>query len=179
MTGVAAMLGLCAVTIGLLVKLNADGQARRSASAALDRLAAQFRTDVHACAGARLGQNDAQARGTPSAHLHLALGQDRSVSYEARNGDVVRLQIDSGKPAHHESYRLGPWSTVAFADHVEGPRRFVALRVSSRRGRHSIDPALDLEVLALPGKHRTATAQEKGTQEKGTDPILQRGDPPR
>ena len=54
MTGVAVILGLCAVTIQVLFRVSSDTQARRSASAALGRLAEQFREDVHACDGAEL-----------------------------------------------------------------------------------------------------------------------------
>ena len=64
MTGLAVLLGLCAVTIQLLLRVGSDAQARRSAAAALGRLAEQFREDVHAC-------DDVQLR--PSAGLRLRL----------------------------------------------------------------------------------------------------------
>ena len=48
MSGLAIVLGLCAITIQLLFRLDADGHARLSASASFARLASQFREDVHA-----------------------------------------------------------------------------------------------------------------------------------
>ena len=56
MTGVAAMLALCALTIQLLMRLNDDGHARLSAAVSLERLARQIRQDAHASDAAQLEQ---------------------------------------------------------------------------------------------------------------------------
>ena len=51
---IAVLIGLCAVTIQLLLRVGSDAQARRSAAAGLGRLAEQFREDVHASDDAQL-----------------------------------------------------------------------------------------------------------------------------
>ena len=47
-TGVAATLALCAITIQLLMRLNSDGHARLTAGVSLERLSQQIRQDAHA-----------------------------------------------------------------------------------------------------------------------------------
>jgi hypothetical protein len=161
MSGVAVMLGLCALTLQLLLRLNADSQARLSAAAALDRLAGQFRQDVHACNAAGLDDKPGGATASPS--LRLNLGPSRTVSYEARDGRVVRSESESGKSTRHESYTLARMSSVQFQVRDEAARRFVALVVTRSTGKNAIDPPRPLEVLALLGKNRPEPLQQRGS----------------
>ena len=81
-TCVAVMLGICAITLRLLMQLSTDGQARLNAAASLERLSRQLRDDVHSCRSARLLVDD-QSPAKP-AGLQLTIEPDRSVSYQVR-----------------------------------------------------------------------------------------------
>jgi hypothetical protein len=158
MTGVATMLGLCAVTIQVLMRLNTDSQARLSAATNLDRLASQFREDVHDCDGARLGGKAGEA----AASLRLTLGPGRVITYAAREGRVDRTESGSGPTSRHESYALVHGSVVRFADRDEGPRRYVAMVVTPRAEKEPIDRLRSWEVLALRGKDRLGPLRPEG-----------------
>ena len=165
MTGVATLLGLCAVTLQLLLRVNADGQSRLGAATALDRLASQFRADVHAADSAQLVEK-AGGPPAPAPSLRLANGSRRLVTYEARAGRVDRVESGTGKPTRHESYVLDRGAAVRFEHRDDGPRRFVAMVVTRRAGKEAVDPPRPLEVLALPGKDRLALARSEGGQSK-------------
>ena len=69
MTGVAAMLALCALTIQLLMRLNDDGHARLTAAVSLERLARQIRQDAHASDTAQLDQKSRGEARQPATDL--------------------------------------------------------------------------------------------------------------
>ncbi len=147
------LLGLCAVTIQVLLRVDADAQARRSASASLGRLADQFREDVHACDGVEL---------RPAAGLRLSRDRGVAITYQAREGRVERVETIAGQANRYESYDLGRSASAVFERRDDGPRRFLALVVSrtSRAGRP--DPPRPIEVLALVGKDRPEPPRSKG-----------------
>src|SRR5271166_3213533 len=64
-TGVTLMLGLCAISIQLLLRLNADGMSRYGAAVAIERLARQVRADAHASQTAQIPGDD-KAGGKPA-----------------------------------------------------------------------------------------------------------------
>jgi type II secretory pathway component PulJ len=153
MTGVSVLLGLCAVTIQLLMRVGSDAQARRSASASLGRLAEQFREDVHGC-------DDAQLQ--PSAGVRLSRGPRAAITYTARNGRVERVESTGGQASRHEMYVLGRGISSVFERRDDGPRRFLAL-VVSRKARIGLpDPPRPIEILALVGKDRPEPPRSKG-----------------
>jgi hypothetical protein len=162
MSGIAFVLGLCAVTIQLLFRLNADGHARLSASASFARLASQFRADVHACDDAEL--KPATKDGEPKSAASLRLARDPRVviTYEAREGSVARVEAVAGATKAHESYRVGRGNVVSFERRNEGEHRFLALVMSRGAGKRDPEPPRPLEVLALPGKDRPATPTKGG-----------------
>jgi hypothetical protein len=164
MTGVATMLGLCAVTIQLLLRLNADGQARLAASTALDRLASQFRQDVHACDGVQIGGRADGQPAAAAARLKLTWGPQLVVTYEAREEAIARVESVSGKTNRHESYHLDRGSAVQFEARDEGPRRFLVMVVVRRGGKEPLEPSRSIEVLALRGKDRIGTGRAEGDQ---------------
>jgi type II secretory pathway pseudopilin PulG len=170
MTGVAVILSLVAVTIQALMRVNADAQARLSASATFARLASQFREDVHASddlripADPKLGGKPVEANATAS--LRLTRDPQRVITYEVRDGRVARLESTSGKISRHESYRIGNRNVVVFERRDEGPRRFVAMVMSRDAGKGQLEPPRPLEVLALQGKDRPAAPRTKGDQPK-------------
>lgn len=151
-TVVGVLLGLCAMTMQALFRVSADAQSRRVAAGALDRLAEQFREDVHAC-------SEAEVRSA----VGLRLRRDPRVviDYEARGNRVTRVESVEGQAGRHESYELGRHDTAAFGRRDDGPRRFVAL-VVDRREHSPKDPAHPVEVLASVGQDRTLTTRPGG-----------------
>ncbi len=170
MSSVAVVLGLCAVTIQLLFRLNADGHARLSASASFARLASQFREDIHASEDVVLspsGKPGTKASDPKvSASLRLTRGPQTVITYEAKEGRVARVVTASGTMKGHESYVVGKGNVVAFEHRDEGALRFVVMIMSREVGKGRLEPPRPLEVLALPGKDRAATSRTKGARLK-------------
>jgi len=158
MTGVAAMLALCAVTIQLLMRLNADGHARLSAAVSLDRLGRQIRQDAHASDAAHLDQ---KAAGKP-ASLRLTLEPKHDVLYEPQRREIVRVETKDGKLSRRESYSLPPGSDSRFEIRDEGARRLVVLVVTHDSGKNPIEPPRPMEVAALQGKDRVGPLGKPG-----------------
>jgi hypothetical protein len=156
-TAVAAMLGLCAVTIQLLLRVNGDGQARVTSALAFERLARQFRTDVHTCADAELAAVP-RSQANP-ANLVLKYERARIVTYgtDLLTGTVSRNETQSGKMTSHEAYALGRSHQARFELFDESPRRWAKV-VVTRNSSNKPDPARPIEVLALRGKSRLAGA---------------------
>ncbi len=160
-TAVASMLGLSAVTIQVLLRLNVDGQSRVTSSLAVERLARQFRTDVHGSDRAELA-SDPQARSTP-ANLRLTYDPDRVIAYSAddHTGTVVRTESRAGKRTTHESYALGHSHAARFELRAE-PRRPWAVLVMTQVGISKAEPPRPLEVIALQGKDRAHQIRQAG-----------------
>jgi type II secretory pathway pseudopilin PulG len=162
MTGVAAMLALCALTIQLLMRLNADGQTRLSASASLERLAQQIRRDAHASDTALLDQ---KAAGKP-ATLRLTLDPKHDVLYEPQFREIVRVETKDGKLSRRESYSLPPRADSRFEIRDEGARRMVVLVVTHDLGKNAIEPPRPMEVAAIQGKDRVGPLGKPGGEKR-------------
>jgi hypothetical protein len=154
-TGVAMMLGLCAITLQLLIQLNADGQSRYSAAMALERLARQLREDVHACALARLTAVEKTPR--VPAGLHLELEPGRTVDYRVAEGRVVRDESRAGTLIRHESYSLPRGRAARFEERKEAAHSLVALVLTQGPGKSGTAPPAPIEVVAAPGKDHRAS----------------------
>jgi hypothetical protein len=162
MTGVAAMLTLCAITIQLLMRLNADGHTRLSAAVSLDRLGRQLRQDAHACDAAKLDQMaDGKSTG-----LRLTLEPRHDVLYEPKHREIVRVETKDGKLGRRESYSLPPGSGSRFELRDEGSRRLVVLVVSHDSAKNVIEPPRPMEVVALQGKDRVGPLGKPGGEKR-------------
>jgi hypothetical protein len=159
-TCVAMLLGICAVTLRLLMQLSTDGRARLSAVAALDRLSRQLRDDVHACRSARLVVDDKSP--VKPTGLRVTIELDRSVSYDVGDGGIVRDELRSGKAVRHETYFLSRGRVARFEERTEGAHKLLALVVTDVAGKSRTDPPRPLEVLALPGKDRLGRLEKLG-----------------
>jgi type II secretory pathway pseudopilin PulG len=166
MTGVAVILGLCAVTIQAMLRVNSDAQSRLNASATFARLASQFREDVHASNDVQLSPATKAGDAKPAPTLRLTQGPRIVITYEVSPGRVARVESASGKMSRRESYRIGNGNLTAFERRDEGARHFVALVMSRDAGKGPIEPPRPLEVLALQGKDRTGIPQPKGGQKR-------------
>ena len=140
MTGVAMMLGLCAITLQLLMQLNADGQARLSAASGPGAAGAAA-SRRRPCLPRRLDsplthRGSGQAGGPASDHRSPIM----PLSYEVRDGSVVRVESRAGKPIRHESYSLPRGRVARFELRNEAAHRLVALVVTQVAGKSRTDP---------------------------------------
>jgi hypothetical protein len=164
MTAVAAMLGLCVLLLQLLMKLNADSRARLDGATALDRLARQFRHDVHEAGAARLLERPADRL----AGLRLEPGPRQAVEYQLmENGKIARVETRGENLARREVYEIprsgSGRARLQLTEH-DG-RRFAELRVDRQSSRNRSDPERPYVILALVGKNASllsAPAPQKG-----------------
>ena len=159
-TGVAMLLGLCAVSIQVLMKLNADVQGRYGAAVALERLARQLRNDAHASETAEMAVDEKKAG--KAADLRLAFEPNHVVVYESGDGGVFRIETRAGKAVRHEKYALARDVGARFELRVEGSRRLVALVLARLVGKSQTEPPQPLEVVALQGKDRPGPPGKQG-----------------
>jgi len=159
-TGVAMMLGLCAVTLQLLMRLNGASQARLGAAMTFERVARQLREDVHASETALLAP--ATQPGGKAANLSLTLEPTHLIAYEMHESSIVRLESRAGKRIRHESYELLHGRTGRFELRDEAGRKLVSLVVTHVAGTSGTDPPKPLEVVALVGKDRPRVLGKEG-----------------
>jgi hypothetical protein len=163
-TGVSMMLGLCAVSIQLLMRLSGDGVARYGATVALERLARQLRDDAHSSDSGQSGaDNKAESS---SASLRLTLEPDHLIVYQSDHSAVVRTERMAGKAVRRESYSLAAGVSAQFLMRKEGPSRLVAMVVSRGPGKSLTEPPRPLEVLAQIGKDRPRTSEKTGARSR-------------
>ncbi len=153
MTCVGLILGLCAVTIQLLLRLHADSQARLSAAMVFDRLARQLRTDVHASESARLEATTTKPALT-GASLALHLRPAHSITYTASDRVIARDETLLGKRVRHESYSLPRGQSARFELASEAGLALVKLRLTEEPKIGHTEPGKPLEVVAAVGKYR-------------------------
>jgi hypothetical protein len=158
-TAVAGTLGLCAVTIQSLLRLNTSGMARLSAALAFERLARQVREDAHGCLSAQLAA-DEKAKGLP-AGLRLSIEADQVVTYRPDAGSVARDVSRAGKIIRHESYTIPAGHLARFELRDEAVVRWVALVVGRAAVKNRQGAPYPLEVLALLGKDRIGPITKK------------------
>jgi type II secretory pathway pseudopilin PulG len=159
-TSVAALLGVCAVTIQLLFRLSADSQTRLTAAVAIDRLGRQLRGDVHGSQSAQLAA-DPKAPSQPAA-LRLSFETGHEITYSPRAHSVVRSETRGGKAFRREEYVLGPSQDARFEVRDETSRRWAVLILSHSPERNRTDPPRPFEVIALAGKDRGLLTAPKG-----------------
>lgn len=153
MTAVAAMLGTCAVMMGLAMRLHADGLAAFERSGTLDRLSARFREDVHA---ARSAAMDGRT-------LRLTPDADQLIEYRVdEGGGLSRVVVQQGKDAAREPYRSPGGAGATFGFREADGRRFAVLTVDLRARRDRIDPDRTASFEALVGRNVPPSPQSEG-----------------
>jgi len=162
-TAVATALGLCAVTIQVLLRLKTDGQSRLTAQVGLERLARQLRGDAHAAADAQVDAEPPPARGgRAAAGLRLSLGPKHGVVYEARKSAVLRVESHDGSVTRRELYSLPAAREINFEIRPDAGRRFVTLVVKKHESSSDTGSARSLELVALLGKRQVEAAGTRG-----------------
>ena len=163
-TTVTMMLGLCAVSIQLLMRLNGDAVSRYATAVALERLARQIRDDAHS---SESGQIDTEARtqGT-TASLRLTIKPDRTVVYQAEDRAVVRTESAAGTVLRRESYSLLSGGMARFVLRAEGPSQFAVVVMTRSSGKSQSEPPHPLEVVAQIGKDRPLRGRENGRRHR-------------
>jgi type II secretory pathway component PulJ len=159
-TGVAMLLGLCAVSIQVLMRLNTDVQGRYAAAVALERLARQLRADAHATETALVTGDPKKTDKT--AALRLVLEPAHEVVYESGDGGVVRTESRAGKRVRHEKYALARGADASFELRDDGLHRLAVFVMTRTAGKSQVEPPRPLEVVALLGKDRVGPPGKQG-----------------
>ena len=163
-TGVALLLGLCAVSIQLLMKLNADVQGRYAEAVALERLGRQLRDDAHASQTAEIVEmkrrkRPGQAGRSAAGHCSPSMSSSTSSAMAAWSGPRSR----AGKTVRHERFTLARGARRAIRASRRGHR--AAGGVGHRLdppGKSQAEPPRPLELVALQGKDRVTSPGNKG-----------------
>jgi hypothetical protein len=152
-TCTAVMLGLCAVTIQVMLRLFNDSEARLVSSVTIERLARQLREDAHSSASAAM---EAVVAGKPGRRATLALGLEagHAITYKMLESAIDRDETLGGKRIRHESYSLPRGREARFELGEEGGHTTVALLVTHSPGASHTETARPLEVVAVVGKRR-------------------------
>jgi type II secretory pathway component PulJ len=167
MTAVAAMLGLCVLMLQLLMRLSVDSRARLDGATSLERLARQFRRDVHEAGAARQLERPA----AKLAGLRLEPGPRHAVEYQLmENGKIARVETQGDSPVRREVYdiRHSGSGRARLALTERDGKRFAELRVDRQTSRKGSDPERPYEILALVGKN--ASGLSDPAQRKGAKP---------
>lgn len=160
MAGVATMLGICAVLLQLLMKLDADSRVRFAGAAAAARLAEQFRHDVHAAEKARI--EPAKGASAPAV-LRLDLGAKHAVAYRVEGlGAVQRLESRAGSNERRERYEIPHRGAVELAVRDEKGRSFATLTIDREAAAGRNESAKAFEAAALVGKNRNRVRAAAG-----------------
>jgi Tfp pilus assembly protein PilV len=163
--GVAIIMGLSAVSIQLMMKLNADLQRRYGAAAGFERLARILRDDARS--GETAIVTSAPKTTGNSAMLRLAMGKDHAIEYQGATASVTRTEMKGGKPVAHETVSLPRGTAAQFELRKDGTRTFVVLVTSQAAGKSpieqgSFEPARTLEIVAQLGKDRVLATAARG-----------------
>lgn len=155
LTAISAGTAVMAITVGLLTAmLDLDRHARERAQqrTALDRLADQFRRDVHAALRVKpLGT----PTGTQPAGWQFELEAGQSVEYRAAaNGELVRTERTGAKVYGMESYRLPPQTVAAIQLDERAEPRVVSLRLIAKDALTTKPAHRALHVDAVLGANR-------------------------
>lgn len=100
---------LVAVAVGLLhalFRVQRDGLQQACQALVLDRLAGQFRQDIHAATRAAAVGPAARAAGKPLDPWELQMPGDRRVQYRTEQGGLVRLERQAGRLLSQERFQL-------------------------------------------------------------------------
>jgi prepilin-type N-terminal cleavage/methylation domain-containing protein len=142
MTIATVIVGLAAAMLHLLLRTERNGRQQMHRSAALARLADQFRTDVHAAARQPV-PDDAN----PSCWT-FEMEAGRNVQYRAQAGQIERVETLGGQIERRESYALPPDATVLIATPVNSKLAVATLIVRE-------PPNREIRIAAALGKdHR-------------------------
>ncbi len=119
-TILGTLLGLCAGTIHLLMRLDRSGRAASEEAADLARLARDFLGDAHAAP-------PTDPAGRSPDRMTLDLGDGRTVEYQVRPGDLLRTAREGDKVRRREVYRRPSRTSARLDVTPDGPRSIAAL----------------------------------------------------
>jgi prepilin-type N-terminal cleavage/methylation domain-containing protein len=151
---VAATLTGIAISLLLLMFRTAEsGRTQLAQAQSLERLADQFRQDVHSAVG------ETVANGKNLHDWQFDLAANRVVQYTVADGVVSREQRSSAKDVQRESFRLPKDSTVAII--VDRTTRPPIVSLTIERNEPSLRPAHPFRVDAALGRDLRFTQRRK------------------
>ena len=140
----AVLTGLAISVLLVMYRAERSGRTQLAQANSLERLADQFRQDVHAALG------ETVATEKEPQHWRFDLPEKRIVQYKIANGAIAREESSDSKDVRRESYTLPKDSTVAVSvDRTANPP-VVSLTIEPNRD--SLRPHYPLRVDALLGR---------------------------
>ena len=156
MTVGATMLGIAVTLLGALMQAERAGRAHIGQNGIFNRLADQFRRDVHAADGlVVVVENDAG-----ESAWRLNLGDGRSVWYVAGRDEIVREERKGRTVLRQESYRLPDDCGVTIAADASASPRIVRLTIAPTEA--SLRPGHEVRIEAVPGRDGRFARQGEG-----------------
>ncbi len=123
-TGGSVLLGISVTTAVLLGRADRTSQEHTRWALAIDRLAAQFREDVHAAT---------LLHATAKAEWRLALDAGRTVTYRLTPESLDREETVAGRTLRRESYAIPDACTTQITLATERTPAVVSLTVAPRQ----------------------------------------------
>jgi hypothetical protein len=149
---IAIVIGLCAAMLHVLLRLDRTARSHLVETTTIGRLARQFRQDVHAARDANRGA----AGNGPAAKLELVFSGDRSVTYEMRDGSLLRREHHGNTAGRLEAYGLPFCREALFVMQAQDSEVWVQLRLrrgpESRIASGASGPRQDLAIDARVGR---------------------------
>jgi hypothetical protein len=156
MTVGATMLGIAVTLLGALIQAERAEQTHFGQNNVLDRLAGQFRRDVHASDGQVVA--DKSDAGKPTWRLDMA-GR-RSVWYTAGPDEIVREERIGHILMRQESYRLPEDYCATIAADPSAKPPLVRLTIAPADAK--LRPGHEIRIEAVPGRDARFAKHGKG-----------------
>jgi prepilin-type N-terminal cleavage/methylation domain-containing protein len=140
----AVLTGLAISVLLVMYRVEQNGRTQLAQAKSLERLADQFRQDVHAAVG------ETVATEKEPQHWRFDLPEKRIVQYKIADGTISREDSTDAQNVRRESYTLPKDSTVAVSvDRTTNPA-VVSLTIEPNQD--SLRPHYPLRVDALQGR---------------------------
>jgi len=158
MTVGATLMGIAMSLLIVLFQAEGAGRAHLEQNTSLNRLADQFRRDIHAAVGSLVTENGKHGETV----WRFDLAPDHHVSYEAGYGDIVRKEQAGPAVLRRESYTLPANSSATIAANASSGSSIVRLTITPMDA--ALRPGRELRIDAVP--HRDHRFAEDGNRSK-------------
>lgn len=162
MTACSALLTLSSSLVCRMMRLHVDSRAYESAERNANRLADNFRRDVHR---AQFITRD-PATGRDAVLMQVELSDGRNAKYSWQDGTVLREESGAERPAARDEFELPAACDLTIGE-LDAPRRLVLTVSSDLKARLQEDPRvrpvghlipIHLQVEAVVGRDAQLTA---------------------
>ena len=147
---------LMILSIGLVhqaLSLSKLGKVRGDHDLTVNRLARQFRSDIHSAASLKAASTES---------LELSMADGTSITYAVTAANVRRVQTMKEGPGAHEQFQFEPLCNIAFQSLSGG--EVVQLQLERRFSDQQTAPRIELQVIAGINRWRELELLQTGGQ---------------